>query len=134
MKNSVAGDNRSWRIDQISCFIWICIGSTRTVELTRRMSRTNNQVFTRHLRVMFKSSGTCVDDWTEHTCSTVIVIPIVPTLTRPAAFLTTSGGGKGDPRTWYGRRLICRAFGIPTWGCRQPCHAVMTRWCCTTFD
>lgn len=38
-----------------------------------------------------------------------------------------SGGGKCGPRAWYGR-FICKAFGIPTWGCRQPGHAAMTRW------
>lgn len=39
-----------------------------------------------------------------------------------------SGGGKCGPRAWYGR-FICKAFGIPTWGCQQPGHAAMTRWC-----
>jgi len=38
-----------------------------------------------------------------------------------------SGGGKCGPRAWYGR-FICKAFGIPTWGVRQPGHAAMTRW------
>lgn len=38
-----------------------------------------------------------------------------------------SGGGKCGPRAWYGR-FICKAFGIPTWGCRQPGHAAMSRW------
>ncbi|KAL7575012.1 hypothetical protein ACA910_010828 [Epithemia clementina (nom. ined.)] len=38
-----------------------------------------------------------------------------------------SGGGKCGPRAWYGR-FACKAFGIPTWGCRQPGHAAMTRW------
>ncbi|KAL3903204.1 MAG: hypothetical protein SGILL_010534, partial [Bacillariaceae sp.] len=38
-----------------------------------------------------------------------------------------SGGGKCGPRAWYGR-FMCKAFGIPTWGVRQPGHAAMTRW------
>jgi hypothetical protein len=38
-----------------------------------------------------------------------------------------SGGGKCGPRAWYGR-YICKAFGIPTWGVRQPGHAAATRW------
>lgn len=38
-----------------------------------------------------------------------------------------SGGGKCGPRAWYGR-FICKAFGIPTWGVKQPGHAAMTRW------
>ena len=38
-----------------------------------------------------------------------------------------SGGGKCGPRAWYGR-FICKAFGIPTWGCQQPGHAAMVRW------
>ena len=38
-----------------------------------------------------------------------------------------SGGGKCGPRAWYGR-FSCKAFGIPTWGCRQPGHAAMVRW------
>lgn len=38
-----------------------------------------------------------------------------------------SGGGECGPRAWYGR-FICKAFGIPTWGIRQPGHAAMTRW------
>lgn len=38
-----------------------------------------------------------------------------------------SGGGKCGPRAWYGR-FICKSFGIPTWGCRQPGHAAMARW------
>jgi hypothetical protein len=38
-----------------------------------------------------------------------------------------SGGGKCGPRAWYGR-FACKSFGIPTWGCKQPGHAAMTRW------
>jgi hypothetical protein len=38
-----------------------------------------------------------------------------------------SGGGQCGPRAWYGR-FICKAFGIPTWGCKQPGHAAMARW------
>jgi hypothetical protein len=38
-----------------------------------------------------------------------------------------SGGGECGPRAWYGR-FICKAFGIPTWGVRQPGHAAMSRW------
>ena len=38
-----------------------------------------------------------------------------------------SGGGKCGPRAWYGR-FICKAFGIPTWGAKQPGHAAMSRW------
>jgi hypothetical protein len=38
-----------------------------------------------------------------------------------------SGGGQCGPRAWYGR-FVCKAFGMPTWGCRQPGHAAMARW------
>ena len=38
-----------------------------------------------------------------------------------------SGGGKCGPRAWFGR-FICKAFGIPTWGVRQPAHAAGSRW------
>lgn len=38
-----------------------------------------------------------------------------------------SGGGECGPRAWMGR-FICRAFGIPTWGVREPGHAAMSRW------
>jgi hypothetical protein len=38
-----------------------------------------------------------------------------------------SGGGKCGARAWYGR-FICKAFGVPTWGVRQPGHAAMSRW------
>jgi hypothetical protein len=38
-----------------------------------------------------------------------------------------SGGGECGPRAWYGR-FACKAFGIPTWGVRQPGHAAMSRW------
>jgi hypothetical protein len=37
------------------------------------------------------------------------------------------------PRAWYGR-FICKAFGIPTWGVRQPGHAAMTRWTIHGWD
>lgn len=37
------------------------------------------------------------------------------------------GGGKCGPRAWFGR-FICKAFGIPTWGARQPGHAMMHHW------
>ena len=30
-----------------------------------------------------------------------------------------SGGGQCGPRAWFGR-FICKSFGIPTWGARQP--------------
>ncbi len=38
-----------------------------------------------------------------------------------------SGGGKCGPRAWFGR-FVCKAFGIPTWGVRQPGHAAMSHW------
>ncbi|KAG7349275.1 hypothetical protein IV203_011872 [Nitzschia inconspicua] len=38
-----------------------------------------------------------------------------------------SAGGKCGARAWFGR-FICKAWGIPTWGIRQPGHAAMTRW------
>jgi hypothetical protein len=38
-----------------------------------------------------------------------------------------SGGGKCGPRAWYGR-YICKAFGTPTWGVKQPAHAAVSRW------
>mmetsp|Transcript_42437 Transcript_42437/g.99638 ORF Transcript_42437/g.99638 Transcript_42437/m.99638 type:complete len:312 (-) Transcript_42437:303-1238(-) len=31
------------------------------------------------------------------------------------------------PRAWFGR-FVCKSFGIPTWGVRQPGHAAMSRW------
>jgi hypothetical protein len=37
------------------------------------------------------------------------------------------GGGECGPRAWMGR-FICRAFGIPVWGVREPGHAAMSRW------
>jgi hypothetical protein len=37
------------------------------------------------------------------------------------------------PRAWFGR-FICKAFGIPTWGVRQPGHAAMTRWTTTGWE
>lgn len=48
--------------------------------------------------------------------------------TRPQTYpQLVSGGGKCGARAWYGR-FICKAFGIPTWGVRQPGHAAMSRW------
>jgi len=38
-----------------------------------------------------------------------------------------SGGGQCGPRAWFGR-YVCRNFGIPTWGVRQPGHAAMSHW------
>ena len=38
-----------------------------------------------------------------------------------------SGGGMCGPRAWFGR-FICKSFGIPTWGVRQPGHAAMSHW------
>jgi hypothetical protein len=38
-----------------------------------------------------------------------------------------SGGGKDAPNAWFGR-FILNAFGIPTWGCKQPGRVGMTRW------
>lgn len=38
-----------------------------------------------------------------------------------------SGGGKDGPNAWFGR-FICKAFGIPTWGCKQPGKVGLTRW------
>lgn len=38
-----------------------------------------------------------------------------------------SGGGMCGPRAWFGR-FVCKSFGIPTWGVRQPGHAAMSRW------
>lgn len=34
-----------------------------------------------------------------------------------------SGGGRCGPRAWYGR-FMCKAFGTPSWGVKQPAHAV----------
>lgn len=41
-----------------------------------------------------------------------------------------SGGGQCGPRARFGR-FICKSFGIPTWGVRQPGHAAMTRYSTT---
>jgi hypothetical protein len=41
-----------------------------------------------------------------------------------------SAGGECGARAWFGR-FICKAFGIPTWGVRQPGHAAMSRWTST---
>lgn len=38
-----------------------------------------------------------------------------------------SGGGQCGPRAWFGR-FACKAFGIPTWGARQPGHAMAHHW------
>ena len=38
-----------------------------------------------------------------------------------------SGGGKCGPRAWMGR-FLCKAFGVPSWGVRQPGHAALARW------
>lgn len=38
-----------------------------------------------------------------------------------------SGGGKDKPNAWFGR-FICKAFGIPTWGCSQPKLESFIRW------
>jgi hypothetical protein len=38
-----------------------------------------------------------------------------------------SGGGKDKPNAWFGR-FICKAFGIPSWGCSQPKLESFTRW------
>ncbi|KAG7352881.1 hypothetical protein IV203_008929 [Nitzschia inconspicua] len=38
-----------------------------------------------------------------------------------------SGGGKDKPNAWFGR-FICKAFGIPTWGCTQPKLEAFIRW------
>ncbi len=38
-----------------------------------------------------------------------------------------SGGGKDGPNAWFGR-FICKAFGIPTWGCTQAGKTGLTRW------
>jgi hypothetical protein len=38
-----------------------------------------------------------------------------------------SAGGKCGARAWFGR-FICKAWGIPTWGIRQPGHAALSRW------
>lgn len=38
-----------------------------------------------------------------------------------------SAGGECGPRAFFGR-FMSKAWGIPTWGVRQPGHAAMTRW------
>jgi len=38
-----------------------------------------------------------------------------------------SAGGECGPRAFFGR-FISKAWGLPTWGVRQPGHAAMTRW------
>lgn len=44
-----------------------------------------------------------------------------------------SGGGKDGPNAWFGR-FICKAFGIPTWGCKQPGRMGLTRWTPTGWE
>jgi hypothetical protein len=36
-----------------------------------------------------------------------------------------SNGGMCGPRAWFGR-FVCKSFGVPTWGLRQPGHAAMS--------
>lgn len=36
-----------------------------------------------------------------------------------------SNGGMCGPRAWFGR-FVCKSFGVPTWGVRQPSHAAMS--------
>lgn len=38
-----------------------------------------------------------------------------------------SAGGQCGARAWFGR-FICKAWGTPTWGVRQPGHAALSRW------
>ena len=38
-----------------------------------------------------------------------------------------SAGGECGPRAWFGR-FMCKCFGIPTWGVRQPGHAAMSHY------
>jgi hypothetical protein len=38
-----------------------------------------------------------------------------------------SAGGECGARAWFAR-FICKSFGIPTWGVRQPGHAAVSRW------
>jgi hypothetical protein len=38
-----------------------------------------------------------------------------------------SGGGKCGARAWMGR-FLCKAFGTPAWGVKQPGHAAIARW------
>lgn len=51
----------------------------------------------------------------------------VLTIVSTYRHLCHPGGGKCGPRAWFGR-FICKAFGIPTWGARQPGHAMMHHW------
>jgi hypothetical protein len=44
-----------------------------------------------------------------------------------------SGGGKDGPNAWFAR-FICKAFGIPTWGCKQPGRHCLTRWTPTGWE
>lgn len=44
-----------------------------------------------------------------------------------------SCGGMCGPRAWFGR-VICKSFGIPTWGVRQPGHAAMSCWTPTGWE
>jgi len=44
-----------------------------------------------------------------------------------------SGGGKDGPNAWFGR-FICKAHGIPTWGCKQKGRTALTRWTPTGWE
>ncbi|GFH51530.1 hypothetical protein CTEN210_08006 [Chaetoceros tenuissimus] len=44
-----------------------------------------------------------------------------------------SCGGMCGPRAWFGR-AICKSFGVPTWGVRQPGHAAMSCWTPTGWE
>lgn len=44
-----------------------------------------------------------------------------------------SAGGECGARAWFAR-FICKSFGIPTWGVRQPGHAALSRWLRTPED
>lgn len=41
--------------------------------------------------------------------------------------MVLSGGGKDMVNAWFGR-FICKAFGIPTWGCEQGGKQGFTKW------
>eukprot|EP00538_Stauroneis_constricta_P013000 CAMPEP_0119573566 /NCGR_PEP_ID=MMETSP1352-20130426/45188_1 /TAXON_ID=265584 /ORGANISM="Stauroneis constricta, Strain CCMP1120" /LENGTH=604 /DNA_ID=CAMNT_0007623257 /DNA_START=67 /DNA_END=1881 /DNA_ORIENTATION=- len=44
-----------------------------------------------------------------------------------------SGGGKDAPNAWFGR-FVCKTFGIPTWGAKQPGRVGLTRWTPTGWE
>ena len=44
-----------------------------------------------------------------------------------------SGGGRDAPNAWFGR-FILKAFGLPTWGCKQPGRNSLTRWTPTGWE